>query len=209
MNQEAGIGVARATVLVVLSVFLLCGSAFGQNKQQQETVRILNKAEERLMQGDITALDDVKALPGDDSVAGLIMFFKGNFYRYNATPQQKAIAAKAAQYVTEVPTAGDYIKRLFKKEPGRQKSGLLINYRQTTLDALSTAKNTFAANLLFELMDESDLDVPIGDFGIALARMEVPGMPYPRDARKMASSPEGIAKWKEWWAANKDQFPVR
>lgn len=169
-------------------------------------MKILNKAGERLMAGDITALDDVKALPGDDSVAGLIMFFKQYFYVFSKETEKKAIAKKAAIYITECPTAGPYIKRLFKKEAGRPKSGMLTNYRQTTLDALTDAKNSFAIRTLFELMDERDLEVPVGDFAIALAKMDLPSAPYTRDARKGASTPEGIAKWKEWWEANKAKY---
>ena len=116
------------TILAVtLCLFPLIPSS-AQTEQQKQTMSVLKAASERLMRGDIAALDEVKALPGDDSVAGLLMFFKQNFYVYSKETQKKAIAAKAAQYITECPTAADYIKRLFKKEEGRPKSGMLMNY---------------------------------------------------------------------------------
>ena len=181
--------------------------AFAQTEQQRNAMAVVNRTTERLMHGDIAALDDVKALPDDDSVAALIMFFKQNFYVFSKETQKKAIAARAAQYITECPTAADYIKRLFKKEEGRPKSGLLLNYRQATLDSLTTAKNRFAANLLIELMDEPNLEVPPGDFAVALTKMELASAPFTKAELKSAAAPEGVAKWKSWWKENKDSFP--
>lgn len=197
----------HAAVITTAACLLSLLSASAQTEQQRQTMAVLKSASERLMSGDITALDDVKALPGDDSVAGLLMFFKQNFYVYSKETQKKAIAAKAAEYITECPTAADYIKRLFKKEEGRPKSGMLMNYRQTTLDSLTTANNKFAANLLIELMDESNLEVPPGDFGVALAKMGIPSAPFAKTELKAAATPEGVAKWKSWWKENKDGFP--
>ncbi|TLD71482.1 hypothetical protein FEM03_08125 [Phragmitibacter flavus] len=177
-----------------------------QTEQQKATMKLIDRAGERLMLGDISALDDVKGLPGDDAVAVLIMFFKQYHYEFKATDGQKAIAAKAAQYITEAPTAEDYITRLFKKEEGRPKSGLLTNYRSATLDSLTSAKNGFAVSLLFQLMDESNLDVPVGDFSTALAKMNLPDAPFTRDSRKGATTPDGIAKWKAWWETNKANY---
>jgi hypothetical protein len=193
-----------ASVFLAFCLLPLCISA--QTEEQKKVIGILKRAGDRLMSGDITALDDVKALPGDDSVAGLLMFFKQYFYVFSKETEKKAIAKKAAIYITECPTAGPYIKRLFKKEAGRPKSGMLANYRQTTLDALTDAKNGFAVRTLFELMDETELEVQVGDFSIALAKMSLPSAPYTRDARKGASTPEGIAKWQEWWQQNKAQY---
>ncbi|MHB1082930.1 MAG: hypothetical protein ACYC67_26275 [Prosthecobacter sp.] len=172
-----------------------------------EQFKPITKTGTDLMRGDIAALDEVKALPGDDAVAGLLMFFKQNFYVYSKETQKKAIAAKAAQYITECPTAADYIKRLFKKEEGRPKSGLLMNYRQTTLDSLTSANNKFAVSLLIELMDESNLEVPPGDFGVAIAKMGIPSAPFAKTELKSASTPDGVATWKSWWKENKGGFP--
>lgn len=194
------------TLLALAFCFLPLCHVSAQTEEQKKVMKLLGQASDRLMNGDITALDDVKALPGDDSVAGLLMLFKQYFYVFSKETEKKAVAKKAAIYITECPTAGPYITRLFKKEPGRGKSGMLTNYRQTTLDALTDAKNGFAVRTLFELMDESDLDVPVGDFSIALAKMDLPSAPYTRDARKGASTPEGIAKWKEWWEKNKAKY---
>ncbi len=190
--------------LVACLVPLLPASA--QTEQQRRVMSVLKNASERLMRGDITALEDVKALPGDDSVAGLLMFFKQNFYVYSKETQKKAIAAKAARYITECPTAADYIKRLFKKEESRPKSGMLMNYRQTTLDSLTTARNKFAVNLLVELMDESELEVSPGDFAVALGKMNLASAPFSGTQLKAAATEDGVAKWKEWWAQNEAVF---
>lgn len=190
---------------VILCLFPLIPSS-AQTEQQKQTMSVLKAASERLMRGDIAALNEVKALPGDDAVAGLLMFFKQNFYVYSKETQKKAIAAKAAQYITECPTAADYIKRLFKKEEGRSKSGLLMNYRQTTLDSLTASNNKFAVNLLIELMDESNLEVPPGDFGVALAKMELQSAPFTKTELRSAGTAEGIAKWKSWWQDSKASF---
>lgn len=197
----------HAAVIATAACLLPLSPASAQTEQQRQVMSVLKNASERLMRGDTTALDDVKALPGDDSLAGLLMFFKQNFYVFSKETQKKAIAAKAAQYITECPTAADYIKRLFKKEEGRPKSGMLMNYRQTTLDSLTTANNKFAANLLIELMDESNLEVPPGDFGVAIAKMGIPSAPFAKTELKSASTPDGVATWKSWWKENKDGFP--
>jgi hypothetical protein len=197
----------HAAVIATAACLLPISSASAQTEQQRQVMGVLKNASERLMRGDATALDDVKALPGDDSVAGLLMFFKQNFYVFSKETQKKAIAAKAAECITECPTAADYIKRLFKKEEGRPKSGMLMNYRQTTLDSLTTANNKFAVNLLIELMDESNLEVPPGDFGVAIAKMGIPSAPFAKTELKAAATPDGVAKWKSWWKENKDGFP--
>jgi len=191
-----------ANLLISLLFLLITAAALAQ-QDKKEIRAILNQASQRLMQGDITALDDVKALPGDDSVAGLLMFFKQNFYVFSKETKKKAIAAKAAQYITECPTAADYITRLFKKEPGREKSRMLGDIRQTTLDMLTAVGNSFAIRLLFNLMEEPDLDVPASDFAVALSKMNIPSAPFGRDEWKSGSRPDGITKWKEWWQANK------
>lgn len=200
----------RPLFLLLLVLLANPSAADAQSEQQKQTIAVLNRADVRLMKGDITALDDVKALPGDDAVAGLLMFFKQYFYVYSTETEKKAIAAKAAQYITESPTAGPYIKRLFKKEANRPPSGNLTKYRQVTLESLITARNAFAVRTLFELMDESELEVPVGDFTRALARMSLPDAPFPapdlRSTKNPNYTPEGIAKWKEWWEANKANY---
>ena len=191
-------------VLSSAFVFLLTAlAATGQTADQKRVMMLLEQASTRLMQGDITALDDVKALPGDDSVAGLLMFFKQHYYVFSKETARKAIALKAAQYVTECPTSEAYIKRLFRKEEGRASSRLLNDYRQTVLDCLTAAKNAFAVRVLIELMNEPTLEIPMGGLGIALAKMDLPGAPFGKNTERGPSSPEGIAKWKEWWSANK------
>lgn len=198
-----------ALLLVVLSMLGLGLTAQGQTEQQKATIKVLNKTSERLMGGDVSALDDVKALPGDDAVAGLLMFVGQYHYLYKATPTQKEIAAKASQYVTECPTAEDYITRLFKKEEGRGKSGMLMKYREAALNALCASKNQVGIGLVFKLIDEDNLDVPVSDFGIALARAEFPGAPFNRKSAKGTGTPEGIEKWKDWWKQNRTEFPEK
>lgn len=194
-------------VLALTLCILPLAPASAQTAQQKETMAILNKASERIIQGDITALDDVKALPGDDAVAGLLSFFQSNFYVFSKETKKKTIASKAAKYITECPTAADYITRLLRKEEGRPKSGLLIRHREATLDALASAKNPFAINLLFELMDDPQLEVPQGDISVALAKMDLPNAPFSSKARKGAATADGIAKWKTWWETNKATYP--
>lgn len=198
----------RLHLLAVLAIasILLPRAVSAQTEEQKKTLKFLTAAGERLMNGDVAVLDEVKALPGDDSVAGLLMFFKQYFYVYSTEKEKKAIAKKAATLMTECPTAGPFIKRLFKKEAGRPPSGMLARYRETTLDALTDARNGFAVRTLLELMDESDLEVPVGNFSVALAKMSLPGAPFSREAQKGASTPEGIATWKSWWESNKTNY---
>jgi hypothetical protein len=80
------------TILAVTLCLLPLIPSSAQTEQQKQTMSVLKAASERLMRGDIAALDEVKALPGDDAVAGLLMFFKQNFYVYSKETQKKAIA---------------------------------------------------------------------------------------------------------------------
>ena len=57
-----------------------------------------------------------------------------------------------------------------------------------------------------ELLGDSELDIPIATVGTSLADMNLPGAPYSAKTSKDAKTPDGIAKWKQWWDANKAQY---
>ncbi len=175
-------------------------------QSQKEIISTLNRVSDQLIRGNVSALDDVKALPPDHDVGALMMYFKDHYYLNKPTTAQKAIAAKAALYVTECPTASKWISNLFKKEPGRKISGLLLNVRKATLDCLTAANNPFAVRTLVALFDETELEVPPTDFAVALAKMNLPNAPFSRDTARSAKSFNAVAKWKEWWETNKAAY---
>jgi hypothetical protein len=66
-----------------------------------------------------------------------------------------------------------------------------MNYRQTTLDSLTAANNKFAVSLLMELMDESNLEVPPGDFAVAIAKMGHPFCSLYKDRTEIRRNARG------------------
>lgn len=201
MNQFAKI--------FAFSLCLVSLTAFCQVDQQQQkrSIDTINRSSERLIKGDITALDEVKALPGDDAVKGLLLLFS-NYYRvYKGTEEQKEIAARAALYFTQCPTANSYVLRLFRKDPARQQSPRLTRQREIILDALGAAKNRFSLKLMIDLIDDPELDAPPGTIGLGLARADIPGAPYSRSASKGTTTAEGLNKWRNWWSENQKSFP--
>lgn len=207
-SQSVEIAMNKFTRLFAAILLLAPCLVFSQNAEQQKrSIEIINRSSDRLVKGEIEALDDVKALPGDDAVKGLLLLFS-NYHRvFKATEQQKAIAARAAQYFTECETAKTYVLRLFRKDPSRPQSPRLTRQRDIILDCLGAAKNRFSLKLMIELIVDSDLDVPPGTIGLGLARADIPGAPYSRSASKGTTTPEGLAKWKNWWSENQASFP--
>lgn len=63
--------------IVALAGLLPFQSAHAQSRQ--EILKPLDQVNIRLMGGDISALDDVNALPGADAVPALLMFFRQHF----------------------------------------------------------------------------------------------------------------------------------
>jgi len=188
----------RAVRYIIVIAGFCTWPAFGQSPE--EIAVLMNRVSERLMLDEIEALEDVRKLPGDEAVAGLLLCFKQYYYRYKATPVQQEIAARSALYLTEAPTAAAYLKRLYEKQE-TDKPGPLKFQRTTALDCMIAAKNKFAVRTVCELLSNPELGIPPGELGLALAKMDLPAAPFTNAARKGATTPEGIAKWKEWWEA--------
>lgn len=196
----------RFSPLLAFLLLSVSGASPVQAQSQDEIIAILNKASNSIMNGDISALDNVRALPGDHSVAGLLMFFRGNYYAYKASAYQRSVASKSAQYITESPAAEEFIRNLFVKEPGRPASRDLEKYRDLTLDSLIVARNKFSVRTLVSLFDLPNLETPPSDFSVALAKLDIPDAPFSKANAKTAATAEGVTLWKKWWEANKDQY---
>ena len=189
--------------LITLALLLaLQHGAFAQS-QKPDPIKVLNRVSDELMRGNIDALADVKALPGDDALGGLLMFFMQNYNLHKATPLHKSIAARSAQYISELPQSEAFIRGMFKKKEGRKPSPILAQYRQAGLNCLTALKNEWALKVIFDLIDEPDLDVPLKDFSFALSKMGLSGAPYsPGD--RTAGAPGAIARWQLWWIENSE-----
>jgi hypothetical protein len=164
---------------------------------QGEPFATFERVKARLAKGDVQALTEVKALPGDTAISGLVRFFRENHEVPQPTAKQKEIATRAAVLLTEAPTAEEYIKRLYKKVEDRPNSPLLKKQRDTVLECLVVARNRFAVGQLVELLDESNLEVPVSQFAAALGQMNLPGAP----AGGASATPAEVGTWKAWWKA--------
>lgn len=167
---------------------------------QGEPFATFDRVKARLAKGEVEALTEVKALPGDTAISGLVRFFRENHEVPQPTAKQKEIATRAAVLLTEAPTAEEYIKRLYKKVDDRPNSPQLVRQRATVLQCLVIARNRFAVGQLVELLEESNLEVPVRQFTTALGQMNLPGAP---DGGATATP----ASWKTWWKANQGNVP--
>jgi hypothetical protein len=166
-------------------------------------MQVINNVNRRITYDlDIKALDDLKPLATNDAVASLLMFFNQNQHLYKATAKHKEIAARAAQLATELPNADAYFMKVFRKtQPSR---GEL--QRDIAIESLVLVHNNFAVRLVAQALSDPELGVPIGKLGSALAKMELPSAPFSSSQLKESATDDGIAKWKEWWEANKAQY---
>ncbi|WP_265595501.1 hypothetical protein [Verrucomicrobium sp. BvORR106] len=191
-------------VLSVLFVGCL-GTCFSPSmaSAQGEPFATFDRVKARLAKGDVEALTEVKALPGDTAISGLVRFFRENHEVPQPTAKQKEIATRAAVLLTEAPTAEEYIKRLYKKVEDRPNSPQLVRQRTTVLQCLVIARNRFAVGQLVELLEESNLEVPVSQFVAALGQMNLPGAPF----GNTNANPATVASWETWWKANQGNVP--
>ena len=78
--------------------------------------------------------------------------------------------------------------------------------RDIAIESLVLVHHNFAVRLIAQALSDPELGVPIGKLGTALAKMELPSTPYSSSQLKESATDDGIAKWKEWWEANKAQY---
>ena len=113
----------------------------------KEIVATINKVVMKVTGGDVTALDDLKALPSDITVATALMFFSQNFYVYRKTKQNGVVAAKTAELATSAPTAELYLKNLLKKQ-NVQLNNKFLHQRQTAIDCMVFIHNKVAVRVV-------------------------------------------------------------
>ena len=171
----------------------------------KEIVATINKVVMKVTGGDVAALDDLKTLPSDTTVAAALMFFSQNFYVFRKTKQNGVVAAKTAELATSAPTSEVYLKNMLKKQPVKPNNKML-HQRDTGIDCMVFIHNKVAVRVFGELLSDPELAIPIGTVSTSLADMSLAGAPYSSKTRNDAKTPEAIAKWKEWWEANKAQY---
>ena len=172
----------------------------------KEMLAVINKVTQRMNRGDVKALDDLKTIPSDTAVPALLMFYRQNHVVMRETPENRVIASRSAQLVAEVPGADVYLKGLFKKQTTENLPGWFERQREAAVDAMVQVHNKFAIRVLADALTAPDRGMDAARLGAALADMNIPSAPYSKETRKSAGSPDGIAKWKEWWEANKAQY---
>ena len=171
----------------------------------EEIMKVVNSVGERLEKNDVSALDDLKTLPNEEAVAVAMMYFKQYNYVYNSTDLDHQKSAKAAELTTDIPGSEDYFKRLLRKQPSPV-PGQLARMRVVALDLLVKTHTKASVRIMAEALSDPELAARPGDIGKALATMSLPDAPFTKADGNNAGIPTGIAKWKEWWTANKGQY---
>ncbi len=71
--------------------------------------------------------------------------------------------------------------------------------------------NKFAVRVLCEALSEPDIGEQTALIFEALLKMDIPSPPYPKNSEpdrypEGSVGPEGLAKWKQWWEENKNNY---
>lgn len=170
----------------------------------KEYIALMNEVSHRVAMGEINALDDLKKLPADYGEAAVLQQFKNYYNLYKARPSDDATALKAAQVATEIPGGEAYLRTLLVKL--EKPTGGIINQRNNAINALVLARNNVSVRLFCGVLSDPDLGVRPDLICRCLAKMNIADAPYNDKTIADSISPEGIAKWKEWWTANKAKF---
>ncbi len=168
----------------------------------KEAIAIMNRVQRKVAGGDVGALDELTTLPGSMSAPAFLTIFKQNYNVYGATAQNRAIGLKAAQLATSVPGGEEYLVKLLRKKPDNSPNWVLIQ-QDTGIKALIATNNKTSVRILCGALDEVDIG---GKAANALATMGLPGAPYSSKSKSDTSTPQGVQKWKQWWAENADSY---
>lgn len=186
-------------VLVSVSTSILAAPT------QKEVIAMLNRVQARVASGDLKAMDELTTLPGDWAAPALLHIFKHNYQIAGATPTNKAAGLKAAQLATTVAGGEEYLVKLLEDKPAREAEAVAPE-QEAGIRMLVAAKNHAAVRILCGALDQPQMSKKVVR---ALNQLSLPGAPqFPPDRMKNADL-EVIAKWKEWWAANKETYNAK
>jgi hypothetical protein len=197
MYPEAGM---KFSLLVAVALFGVIGNLFSE-PTDKEFVALMNKVTIRVNGGDIKALDELTALPGNWATPGLLAIFKQNYNIYMATPLNKAIGMKAAQLAISTDGGEGYLVQLLKAKPA---DNFVYFQQDSAIKCLVLVHDTKSIRILGGSLDNLDPE-EIGPKVVnALASLNLPGTPV--SAKERIGYVAALAKWTAWWASRKDNY---
>jgi hypothetical protein len=185
--------------LIVLSV-ATHGFSEPPAPTKEQVIALMNKVQERVAGGDISALDDLLALPGNWAVPALLDIFEE--HNNPAEANERAMAARAAELATSVAGGEKYLIMTMKDNPD-DSPPWVFGQQDTAIRCLIFARNNTAVRVLCSALDQPQMG---GRVANALANMNLPGAPYSSIHKDDTSSAAGIAQWKQWWKTNASHY---
>ena len=197
---------------IVLTTFLIFASIFAEiarsaEMSDKEVMAVVNRVLRAYTGGDKDSLNELKKLPTNSAIPALLIFFKQSFYTFRPNAKTNAEALRIARMIVALPDSAGYMKPLFKTPPAKNPPGWYINQRGQIIDLLILLDSKFSVRMFADQLNDPDNILEPKDLGRYLALLNIPGAPFSKDTQKSAATPEGMQKWREWWAANKGDYP--
>lgn len=192
------------TALIFLSGIIPCFSE-PPAPTREEVGALMNKVQDRVASGDVSALDQLLTLPGNWAVPALLDIFEEHYNLNLPSATDLAMEARAAQLATSVAGGEAYLVKLLRKKPD-DSPPWVFGQQDVAIQCLIYAHNNTAVRLCCGALDQPDIG---GRAANALATMKLPGAPYSSEDTSGKSSGDAgaITKWKQWWKANANNYP--
>ena len=191
------------TFIVLLSVpACLCAEM-----SDKEIMAVVNKVQRAYTGGNKDSLDQLTKLPTSSAVPALLIFFKQNFYTFHPTTETNAEALRIAKMIIDLPNSAGYMKPFFKTPPAKNLPAWYIQQRNNIIDLLILVDGKFSVRMFADQLNDPANILTPKDLGRYLALLNISGAPFSKETQNAAGTTDGIAKWKEWWDANKSDYP--
>ena len=184
-----------------LAWFIVAAPAFCE-PSQREFMDHMNRIQIRINGGEIDSLKELTAYPGKWATPAFLTIFKQNYNVNGATPLNKGIGLKCAQLLTTTPGGEDYLVKLLQNTNEDIPND--VYYQQVSaIKCMLLVNQKFAVRILCSGLVDNEIG---GRAASALALMGLPDAPYSTKKEIAPSKLDGIAKWRVWWEAHKDNY---
>ena len=193
----------KISLVIATALLIAVASAFAE-RSEKEIIDLINQVITRVNHGEINALNDLTALPGDYSTPAFLVIFKQNYNLYGATAQNRAIGAKAAELITTTPGGEKYLVKLLNNAKEGESNGIYFQ-EISAINCLQFVNNKLSVRVLCGALADTEIGRKAAD---ALSKMSLPDAPYPPPPKNKPAprNPESIAKWRLWWDGHKANY---
>jgi hypothetical protein len=194
----------------LLIIALICLSAVTRGFSEppaptkDEVIALMNKVQDRIGYGDVSALDQLLTLPGNWAVPAFLDIFAQFYNLPQPTATDQAMEARAAQLCTTVDGGEAYLVKLMRDKPEGSPNFVYIQ-QDNAINCLIFAHNNTSMRVLCSALDQPQMG---GRMANALAMMGLPGAPYSSNNINAISGAKEVAQWKQWWKANGNDYPA-